>query len=107
MDLTAPLNNLEKRFDQLLHELSGPMAAKDPFRFQQLSREHARLKPVVEKYQRYKRLLKERGELEVLARSGESDLQQMVAEDMRRTVDEIQALDADLRVALLPRDPNE
>ena len=49
MDLARHLNGLEKRFDQLLTELSAPDVASDPKRFQDLRREHARLAPVIEK----------------------------------------------------------
>lgn len=107
MDLNAPLENLKQRFDRLVDELSGPLASENPARFQQLSREHSRLHPVVEKYERYKKLRTEIKELEAMVAGKDAEFRDMASEDLRRVKAEVSTLEEDLRIGLLPRDPNE
>lgn len=107
MNLLAPLDAMKRRFDALVEELSGPLASQNPQRFQQLSREHSRLNPVLTKYERYKRLLAEKPELEKLIAGKDDEMKQMAQEDLVRVQGELTTLEGELRLSLLPVDPNE
>src|SRR5258708_4750122 len=101
------LKGLEKRFEQLIEELSAPDVASDSKRFQNLRREQSRLTPVIEKYRQYQRLLKEEQDLLILSQASESDMRQLAEEDLSQMRGQKQALEQELQMALLPRDPNE
>ena len=107
MDLMGPLEALRQRFERVQQDLSLPETVANPALLQQLSREHSRLSPIMDKYQRYKKDLREKHDLELLASGSDPDLQRMAADDLPKLIGEIADLEKDLQVALIPKDPNE
>ena len=107
MDLLPHLKGLEKRFDQLVQDLSAPDIAADPKRFQELRREHASFAPLIEKYRKYQRILKEEQDLLTLSQTAEADMRQLAQDDLGQMRERKKALEDELRLGLLPRDPNE
>jgi len=106
-DLKPHLDAMRQRFEQLVSDLSAPDIASNPARFQQLRREHARLAPVIEKYRIYEGLLKEKQDLTHLSQSSDADMRQLAMADLPAIDTRIAEFEQDLRLALLPRDPNE
>jgi len=107
MDIRPHLESLKQRFDRLLAELSMPETSANPGRLQQLQREHARLAPVIARYETYIKKLNEKNDLDALAESGDAEIRRMAHEDAQQVAPAIEALERELRVALLPVDPNE
>ena len=107
MDLSGPLEALKLRFERLQHDLSQPETAANPAQVQQLSREHSRLVPIIEKSRRFQKCLREKMDLAVLAQSTDVDLQKLAADDLRKVESELASLEKDLQLAILPKDPNE
>jgi peptide chain release factor 1 len=107
MDIRPHLESLRQRFDRLLADLSSPEASANPSRLQQLQREHARLAPVISDYETFQQLIKEREELRALASGDDADLRQMAQDDLTRVSSTAATLEDKLRLALLPRDPND
>ncbi len=107
MNLQLHLKGLEKRYDQLLTELSVPDVASDPKRFQELRREQSRLTPLVEKYRTYQRVIKEEQELIALSSSSDPEMKSMAEEDLVRMQAQKKNLEDELQLGLLPRDTNE
>jgi peptide chain release factor 1 len=107
MDLQKHLKGLEKRFEQLLADLSAPDVASDPKRFQDLSREHSRMAPLMEKYKTYLRLLQEEQDLIPLTKGSDAEMRQMAEDDLAQMRGRKKTLEDELQLALLPRDPNE
>lgn len=106
MDLQPHLEALRQRLDRLEAEMSRPGAAADRNDFQQLRREHSRLAPVIQKYDAYRTLLKERGDLKHLVEGHDSAMKQMALEEIPGVEQKIKDLEQQLRLALLPQDPN-
>ena len=57
--LIERLDAIERRHDEITVRLSEPAVLGDPAEYQRRARLLAELRPVVEEYQRYKRLLGE------------------------------------------------
>jgi peptide chain release factor 1 len=101
------LDEISLRHHELEQELSRPEAAADQRRFRDLTREHSRLTPLVNKYRERKKLageLKDSGEL--LKNESEGDMREMLASEIESLEKKIGELDEQLMVMLLPRDPN-
>ncbi|HET7169845.1 MAG TPA: peptide chain release factor 1 [Candidatus Limnocylindrales bacterium] len=108
-DLDAKLAEIAAQYDQVQVELGRPEVTSDPNEIRRLGRELARLEPTVEAF---RRLEATRGEL-----AGARELRDATdADDEMRTMarDEVARLEADeerllddLKVLLLPRDPND
>ncbi len=107
MDLKPHFESLRQRFEHLLSQLSMPDAAANTLQFQQLQREQARLAPVIAQYDSYASLSKEVDDLNQLVQTGDSEIRQMAEADLPSLRSKLESMEQDLRLALLPRDPNE
>jgi peptide chain release factor 1 len=107
MDIRPHLESLRQRFERLLAELGAPETSGNPARLQQLQREHARLAPVIASYETYLSLWKERADLQGLIAGSDPELRRMAQEELPRLEERLADLEQELRLALLPRDPNE
>jgi len=107
MNITPHLNTLRLRFERLQDELNDPSTAGNNTRMQQLSREHARLQPVMADYERYQQLHKEKIDLQNLLEGSDAEMATMAREERPTINRELTVLEDRLRLALLPRDPND
>ena len=101
------LRNLEREFADLEARLADPGLIADQHRYQDVARRYSELKPIVETAQR---LRQRSGDLDA-AKEMLTDLDGDEREEMRGEVTgaeaDIELLEAELRVLLLPKDPNE
>ena len=88
--------------------MSQPDVARDPSAFQRLARESKEIAPIVERYRAYKAALGEITKIQEMAR-GESDaeMKEMAHEELRALEARRDALDAEIPLLLIPRDPND
>jgi peptide chain release factor 1 len=108
MSLEARLEELEQRLIEIEHEWARPDVASDPERSRELGREQAHIGPIVENYRALRSaratLESARRELQV---EGDPELRELARELIAESeADEIR-LREELRVQLLPRDPND
>jgi len=105
MSLDDRLEALERRFVEIENEWSRPEIASDPDQQRELGREQASLEPVVSAYRR----LKETRATLAAAREAESDpeLHDLARAEIEQGEREETELVEQLRVLLLPRDPND
>ncbi len=101
------LDEVVSHFESLGHQLASPAVTSDPRRYQELAREHAGLRELVEVYERYRRVQADlKGNRELLA-DADPELGQMAKEEIPRLETELQGLENELKVLLLPKDPND
>ena len=101
------LEEVVLRYNELARQLGDPNVTSDSKRFQQIAKEHAGLRDLVETYETYRKTQKDlQGNKELLNESDE-DLRQMAKEEIPRLEREISELEDKLKVLLLPTDPND
>jgi peptide chain release factor 1 len=105
--ITARLNDLLSRHEDLGAELSDPEVISDQNRFRKYSQEYAQLEPVVGNWQQLQAVQKEQAELHGLAQGDDSELREMARAEMPSLQAREQALVEELRVQLLPRDARD
>jgi peptide chain release factor 1 len=108
-DLDAKLAEIAGQYDEVQAELAKPEVVADPNEIRRLGRELARLEPVVEAFRRLNITREELGGARELrdAHDGDDEMRTMAREEIARLeADETRLLD-DLKVLLLPRDPND
>jgi peptide chain release factor 1 len=99
------IQDLEIRFQELESLLSDPAVIANQPEFRKLSREHADLAPLIEAFRRYKKVLEELDEnKELLA---DPEMKEMAEEEISRLSEEKERLDAEVKILLLPKDPND
>lgn len=102
------LQALEDRYLHLERMISDPEAIKDMATWQKNTRTHAKLTEIIAKFREYKACLKTLDEsLELLAEKLDDEMRQMAQAELDGAKAEKESLEADLRILLLPRDPND
>lgn len=99
------IEELERRFQELEALLSDPAIIGNQPEFRKLSREHADLSPLVDVYRRYRKVMEEMEEnRELLA---DPEMRDMAEEELNSLEEEKTRLDSEIRLLLLPKDPND
>lgn len=99
------IKDLDVRFQELESLLSDPEVIANQPEFRKLSREHAELSPLVAAYRRYARVLVEIEENRELL--DDAEMKEMAEEELGRLSEERDQLDGELKILLLPKDPND
>ena len=102
------LDDILIRFEELLHELGDPVLTSDPEKFRRLMKEQAELAPLVETYTQYKKTKKSIEEnLELLEEERDEEMRELLKEDLAEAKKHMPELEKELKLLLLPKDPND
>ena len=103
------LEGVEKRYEEIGELLCQPEIVSDMPKFRELMKEQKRLTPIVEKYREYANAKSELEEAKELLGEGglDDDLKEMAKEQLSNAEDVIEKTTEDLKILLLPRDPND
>ena len=102
------LHAVEEKYRELESLISDPAVLADMSKWQKLSREHAQLAPVVEKYREYKKVRE--GLLEAKAifdDNPDADMRRLAEDEIAELRPRLEALERELPILLLPKDPND
>lgn len=107
-ELVAKLEDLQQAFDELEKKLSDPDVVGNADNLKRLSRARKQLLPTVEAYAKWKELVKQiDGAQEILRTETDKELREMAEFELASLRDQQSALYDELRLALLPKDPND
>ena len=102
------LELLIEKFEELEKKIIDPEIMKDMNVWQKLAKEHGDMKPIVEKYREYSKHKKELEEnKEMLKESLDDEMKELVKEEISELEDSIEKEEQDLKILLLPKDPND
>jgi len=102
------LKDIEARFAEVERGMSDPKVAQDPPVYQKLAKESKEIAPIVERYRAYKNALAEITKVQEMARlEADPDLREMAHEEIRSLESKRDALDAEIPLLLIPKDPND
>lgn len=102
------LDEIEKTFNELEEKLACPSVVNDQSNYKRLAKARRSLADTVETYQRWKDLGKEiDGAQEILRTETDKELREMAEAELAELKDKHEALAAQLKIYLLPRDPND
>ena len=102
------LELLVEKFEELEKKIIDPEIMKDMNVWQKLAKEHGDMKPIVEKYREYSKHKKELEEnKEMLKESLDDEMKELVKEEISNLEDSIEKEEQDLKILLLPKDPND
>ena len=102
------LEEIERAHDDLTRELSRPEVVSDPARLRELGRRHAELKEVVSVYRAYREALRQAEEARVLAKEErDAEMVDFLRDEEAKAERRAAELERQLRVLLLPKDPND
>jgi len=102
------LREIEARLAEVEAGMSDPAVAQDPAAYQKLAREAKETSPIVERYRAYKDALQELAKVQEMARAeADPELREMAHEEARALEAKRNALDAEIPLLLIPKDPND
>ena len=103
------LANVEVRYNEINELLSDPNVISDQQNYTALMRELKNLTPIVEKYREYAAAKRGAEEArEILDESGiDRELREMAQEELVENRNKIEQYSQELKILLLPRDPND
>ena len=102
------LDDIVERLQVVLEELSDPDVINNQARYRQLMKEQNDLAPIVEKYTEYKKAKQTvEDSLELLEIETDEEMREMAKEDLNEAKKQIEQLENDLKILLLPKDPND
>ena len=103
--LEEKLRALENQYAELEARLAAPETYADPARVAQLNREQRELEPVVTAYRAYERRKRDLADAEALL--SDPDMKELAQEEYTEAKADVARLEEEIRVLLLPRDPND
>ncbi len=102
------LGDVEKKYESLCHQLQRPDVANNQTQFRQLMKEQADLEKIVNIYRAYKNLEKTIiDNKQMLSDEKDPELREMAKDELTMAEEQIQSVEKELKLALLPKDPND
>nr|WP_300004625.1 peptide chain release factor 1 [Tissierella sp.] len=102
------LGSIEKRYEELNQRMMDPELVQDLDEYQSVMKEHSDIEPIVFKYREYVNILEElEGANELLHQKLDDDMKDMVKEELKGLEDDKINVEEDIRVLLIPKDPND
>ena len=101
------LERLAERLEEINHLLSSPDVISDQNKFRTLSQEHAQLTPVVNCFNDYESTMGDFNEAKRMLEDDDKDMQEMAKEEFKEAKAQLEKLEDELQILMLPTDPND
>ncbi len=103
------LKSIKDRYDEINENLMNPDIISDNKQYAALMKEHKNLTPVIEKYNEYIKAKENCDDaLEMLNEGGlDAEMKPLAQEELNTAKDDIERLTEELKLLLIPRDPND
>jgi peptide chain release factor 1 len=102
------LDQIEARYEELTQALASPGITNDSMKYQKTAKAHSEIAPVVEKYREFKDLTRGIAESKaLLADETDTDMRAYAEEELAKLQARVGGVEEDLKVLLLPKDPND
>ncbi len=101
------LKEIEKRYQEITKEMMDPDVVSNQKHFRDLSIEESVLSGIVEKFKEYKEVQSDIEDNVELLEEDDDELQELAKEEIEKGKQRIEDLEEELKVLLLPKDPND
>ena len=102
------LEDLVRRYEEITNELTEPSVVNDQNRFRKLMKEQSDLQPLVTAYTEYKKCQEtEEESVSMLESESDEEMREMLKEELSEAKKRIVELEKELKILLLPKDPND
>jgi len=100
---------MEQKYEEISSKLSEPEIISDNKVYTQLMKEFKNLSPIIEKYREYKKSKENYVEAKEFLDAGglDKDFKEMAQAELEQAKDEIDSATEELKILLLPKDPND
>jgi peptide chain release factor 1 len=107
MQYQERLYEAEARFNELTAQMADPAVINDSELYRKTAKAQSELTDLVGKYRDWKKTNRELNDARAMLAETDPDLQEMAALEVQRLEPELEQLESDIRLLLLPKDPND
>ena len=108
MDIRTRLDGIERTYEDLNRKLADPEVFSDQQRYRELSRAHAEMAEIVNRYREYRKVEEELEEARSMLKEGqEPEMEEYLRDEAGEAEGRLARLEDELRQMLLPRDPRD
>jgi peptide chain release factor 1 len=101
------IREIEDRYKQLEGDLARPEIIRDQKVYQKYAKEHSQLTPIITTFRKYKSVQEEIENNRPLLDDPDPEMKNLVREEMDSLKASLSGLEKELKVLLLPKDPND
>lgn len=105
--ILVKLETLVERYEEVQHLLGDPDVIGDQEKFRALSREYSQLEEVTQCFQAYQQAKENLETAEEMAKEDDPEMRDMALEEVKDARVEIERLEDELQLLLIPKDPND
>jgi peptide chain release factor 1 len=105
MQFVQKLVQLEKRFEGLNEQMADPSVIGDAAEYRKVTKAHSELAEIVGRYRQWKKAEDGLAQARAMLEDHDPDLKAMAEEEVARLEPEMTAIEEQLKVLLLPKDP--
>ncbi len=99
------LRRVKNQYEELLHRMEEPETYADPALYAKCDREARQLRPLAETFAAYEKACADQED--ALALTGDPEMRELAQEEYQAAKSERERLERELRILLLPKDPND
>jgi peptide chain release factor 1 len=101
------LEQIAARYQDLGREMADPEIVSDPQKYQKVAKQHRDLQPMVEKFGEYGRTQQGIADAKLMLHESDPEIRAMAEEELRELEERAPRLEEELKLLLLPKDPND
>jgi len=107
MQFASKLEQLEKRYEELTQQMADPAVISDADLYRKVTKQQSEMAEVVAKYREWKKVADSLKQARGMLAESDPDLREMAQMEVAQLEPEQAKLEQDLKVLLLPKDPND
>ena len=107
MQFVGKLDQIEVRFEGLTRQLADPAVINDGEQYRKAAKAHSELSEIVSKYREWKEASSQLEQARAMILDADPEMRQMAQEEIVRLEPALGEIEQELKVLLLPKDPND
>ena len=101
------LDFIQEKYEELSLKVSDPEIIANQSEWQKLAKEMGEMEPIVKKYNEYKKAMEGIEEAKLMLEEDDEELREMAKAEISELESAIETYEQELKVLLLPKDPND
>jgi peptide chain release factor 1 len=101
------LEQIETRYEELGRQLAEPEIVSDQQKYQKIAKQHRDLEGLVNKFREYREVRQGIADARTMLAESDPDIRAMAEEELATLEEREPTIEADLKILLLPKDPND
>src|SRR5262245_8352296 len=98
---------IERQYEELIARLGTAELQNNSTEYRKSAKTASEIEPVVTKFREYQGVVKDMTGAQELAAAGDPEMRELAQQELKTLTDRREALVAELKVLLIPKDPND